>query len=427
MLQHLITQDEDLRMVPIDHDQLTSAVAETREELRTLPEGTDAARARILARWTGIGLMTLGDYDNALVFLRQALDLATASGNTGAVIATELNLGDAYRYAGETEPADGLYRRALESARNQHPELVDFALQHLGKHLMEQGDLEAARTHLREALELRTAKGDAGLIESTRAALDRVELLIGQTVPITEQPASELAQWSTRWTAWLQSRTMARSRDRWAEEFPDLRDSVRALTAHQRVQPCHLRGGEFPVEMVSAMAEEAEKALAANGYLHNGKWNAAVGDAANLFAGQVDLAAVVGRSTGLAVEQPHTGVYIAYLKEGQFLDFHVDEFGFGEANLILCLKHERLTAAPTVSCTVFITADGYLECDLAPGDCVVFDGAFTPHGRTPLGAGERVILVSFGFRAGDEATRSAAFLPPAPRKLEDHLETERTP
>ncbi len=57
---------------------------------------------------------------------------------------------------------------------------------------------------------------------------------------------------------------------------------------------------------------------------------------------------------------------------------------------------EQLAATPAVSCTVFIDADGYLECDVAPGDCVVFDGALTPHGRTPLGAGERVILVGFG-------------------------------
>ncbi|AXE23539.1 hypothetical protein C0216_08750 [Streptomyces globosus] len=180
MLQHLITQDDALRMVPTDRDQLAAALADIREELRVLPEGSEADRARVLARWTGIGLVVLGDYDDARAFLRRALDLATASGNTRAVIAAELNLGDAYRYAGETETADKLYRGALDAARSQHPELVDFALQHLGKHLMEQGDLVPARAHLQEALRLRTAKGDAGLIESTQAAVDRVEMLIGQ-------------------------------------------------------------------------------------------------------------------------------------------------------------------------------------------------------------------------------------------------------
>ncbi|MEV0534876.1 hypothetical protein [Kitasatospora sp. NPDC050463] len=71
--------------------------------------------------------------------------------------------------------------------------------------------------------------------------------------------------------------------------------------------------------------------------------------------------------------------------------------------------------------TVFITADGFLEfleCDLAVGDCVVFDGALTPHGRTALGAGESVILVSFGFRARDAHPSARGILDGArtPRK-----------
>ncbi|WP_371589131.1 hypothetical protein [Streptomyces virginiae] len=180
MLQHLITHGDDLRMVPTDHNQLSAAVKELRAELRALPADTDDSRARALARWIGIGLVSLGSYGDGSTFLRQALDLAAASGNTRAVIAAELNLGDAYRYAGEAETADVLYRKALDTARSQHPELVDFALQHFGKHLMEQGDLVLAHAHLREAWQLRSAKGDTSLIESTQAALDRVNLLIGQ-------------------------------------------------------------------------------------------------------------------------------------------------------------------------------------------------------------------------------------------------------
>lgn len=418
MLQHLITQDTDLRMVPTDRDQLAGALEELREDLRALPADTDTARQRVLARWIGIGLLTLGDHHDARLFLRQALDLATASANTRAVIATQLNLADAYRYGGEAETADAFYRSALHTARDQHPELVDFALQHYGKHLMEQGDLATARTHVREALRLRIAKGDTGLIESTQAALARVELLLVQAEAGTaarEAGDAEATQWSRRWTSWLQSRTTARTPARWAEGFPALRDAVRSLTAHERLRPRHLCDQLFPAELLAAMAQEAEKAIATDGYRHNGKWNAAVGEAANHFAGHVDLAAIVARATGLEVEQPHSGVYIAYLEEGQFLDFHVDEFGFGEANLILCLKHERPTTALTASTTVFIGPDGYRECDLEPGDCVVFDGALTPHGRTPISAGESIILISFGFRSLDQAVRTVTHLPPLPR------------
>ncbi|MFF7991603.1 hypothetical protein ACFZDG_17635 [Kitasatospora xanthocidica] len=180
MLGHLITHDDNLRMVPTDRNELTTAVGRLHEELQALPEETDPARARVLTRWIGIGQMCLGHHEKAHAFLRQSLDLAAAMGNTRAVVATGLNLADAHRYAGDVQTADALYRSALNTARSRHPELVDFALQHTGKHLMERGDLAGARDHLQQALRLRIAKGDAELVESTQAALARVELLIGQ-------------------------------------------------------------------------------------------------------------------------------------------------------------------------------------------------------------------------------------------------------
>ncbi|MFJ5921106.1 tetratricopeptide repeat protein [Kitasatospora sp. NPDC092948] len=413
MLQHLITQDDQLRMVPVDRDELTIVVGQLRQELDVT---TDPARTRLLAREIGIAQMTLGNHDEARTLLRQALDLATSAGNTRSVIAAGINLADAHRYAGDTQTADALYRSALATARSLHPELLDFAHQHFGKHLMELGDHAGALAHLQEALRLRIAKGNAELVESTQAALDRVALLLGRA---DADPNSPVPQgWSAGWTAWLQSRTSTRTPARWAEDFPSIRDGVRGLAVHQRVRPSllrHLRDQPFATEPTAAMAREAESALAADGYLHNGKWNAPVGDAAASFADHVDLAAVVARSTGLDVEQPHTAVYIAYRDNGQFLDFHVDEFGFGEANLILCLKHARPTGTATPSSTVFITADGYLEHDLAAGDCVVFDGALTPHGRTPVSADESVTLISFGFRARDRTLCPPANLPPPPR------------
>ncbi|MGW4378460.1 tetratricopeptide repeat protein [Kitasatospora sp. NPDC004531] len=409
MLQHLITQDDRLRMIPIDRDELTLAVGRLRQELDAT---ADPSRIRFLTREIGIAQMTLGHHDEARALLRQALDLATAAGRTRSVVAAGINLADAHRYAGDTRAADTLYRSALATARSRYPELLDFAHQHFGKHLMELGDHTRALAHLQEALRLRIAKGNAELVESTQAALDRLALLLGRATPNSPVPHG----WSAGWTAWLRSRTTARTPARWVEDFPGLRDAVRELAAHQRVHPRLLRDRPFAAEPIAAMAQEADDALATAGYLHNGKWNAPVGDAATRFATRVDLAAVVARATGLEVEQPHAGVYLAYRDNGQFLDFHVDEFGFGEINLILCLTHERPTAAVAApSSTVFITADGHLEHDLAAGDGVVFDGALTPHGRTPVGIGESVTLIGFGFRTRDRARHAPANLPPPPR------------
>ncbi|MDR3079734.1 MAG: tetratricopeptide repeat protein, partial [Streptomyces sp.] len=178
MLQHLIRQDADLRMVPTDRDGLTAAVARLREELSTGPE---AERTRVLTRWIGIARMSLGDHGEARTFLRRSLELAVAGGNVRAVVATELNFGDAHRYAGDVETAETFYRSALDTARGGCPELLDFALQHFGKHLMERGDLVGARARLQEALRLRIAKGNTELVGSTQVALDRVDVLIGGT------------------------------------------------------------------------------------------------------------------------------------------------------------------------------------------------------------------------------------------------------
>ncbi|MFD4400614.1 tetratricopeptide repeat protein [Kitasatospora sp. NPDC058478] len=200
MLDHLITHDDNLRMVPTDRNELTTAVGQLHEELRALPEEADPARTRVLTRWIGIGQMCLGHHEEARTFLRQSLDLAAAIGNTRAVLATGLNLGDAHRYAGDVQGADALYRSALNTARSEHPELLDFALQHTGKHLMERGDLAGAQARLQEALRLRIAKGDTGLVDSTQAALDRVELLIGQADASAADNAAP-RQRSGQWTA----------------------------------------------------------------------------------------------------------------------------------------------------------------------------------------------------------------------------------
>ncbi|MFI0941133.1 tetratricopeptide repeat protein [Streptomyces sp. NPDC021020] len=396
-------------MVPTDRAELTAAVDRLREEVST---GPAPDRVRDLTRWIGIAQMSLGDYGQARAFLRQSLGLAITSGNVRAVVATELNLGDAHRYANDAGAAERFYRSALHTARSRCPELLDFALQHFGKHLMERGDLTGARVYLEEALQLRIAKGNTELVDSTQAALDRVDASIGNAAASGSAIVAP-GGWSRQWTAWFQAHTTVADPARWHEGASSIQKAVRSLAVHQRVQPRHLQDQPFAAELVAAMASEADKALLSDGYRHNGKRNAAVGEAANHFAAQVDLAALMARSTGLDVEQPHTGVYIGYT-EGQFLDFHVDEAGFGDANLIICLGHTRGPEAAQASTTVFISAGGYLTYDLGVGCGVVFDGALTPHGRTPLGAGESITLISLGFRARDQDKRVLADLPPAP-------------
>lgn len=152
--------DERLRMIPTDHAQLAARVAAARP--------VDFADFRKI----GIELMLLGRYAEALDHLDRALELADSDYRRMSVW---INLGDVYRSWGDTVTAETLYRRAVDRAGD--PEVLSFALQHLGKALAEQGRLSEARARLTEALKLRVAEGDAELIESTRTTLDLLDEL----------------------------------------------------------------------------------------------------------------------------------------------------------------------------------------------------------------------------------------------------------
>ena len=70
----------------------------------------------------------------------------------------------------------GELEQALVDARRSEVH-IDFALQHLGKALVDAGRPARAATLLEEALELRRERGDAQLIESTEFALARAREL----------------------------------------------------------------------------------------------------------------------------------------------------------------------------------------------------------------------------------------------------------
>ncbi|MEV0246148.1 phosphotransferase [Nocardia sp. NPDC050712] len=163
--------DERQRMIPVDPAGLAARVA------ASAPDDFAGFRQ------TGIELMLLGRFEEALDHLDRALELVQAGASDGLGsgeqrrISVWINLGDVYRYQGDVATAEVLYRRAVDAARQcaPVPELLSFAVQHLGKALAEQGRLAEARTLLAEAQHLRIAEGDAELIESTRIALITLE------------------------------------------------------------------------------------------------------------------------------------------------------------------------------------------------------------------------------------------------------------
>ena len=90
-------------------------------------------------------------------------------------------------------------------------------------------------------------------------------------------------------------------------------------------------------------------------------------------------------------------VYIYYDTQGEVSRLHVDNSNSYDFNLLICLSRS-IPAGATGSVTYFMLGDGVTKAlSLMPGDAVLFHSSCTPHGRTPVVEGERVLLASLGF------------------------------
>ncbi|WP_378732150.1 phosphotransferase [Nocardia brasiliensis] len=216
--------DERQRMIPVDPERLTARLAAT--------EPDDFASFR----QTGIELMLLGRYDEALDRLDRALELVDTEQRR---ISVWINLGDVYRYRGDASTAETLYRRAVEHARLAAPDVLSFAVQHLGRALAEQGQLTEAHALLREALELRTAEGDPELIESTRVALETLPAL---PIPLPPKVAALLGATPT----WSDEHEGMSGGVAFVNETYWVKRGSKAAAEHERLNWLRGRGIQLP-------------------------------------------------------------------------------------------------------------------------------------------------------------------------------------
>lgn len=168
--------DERLREVAADAEAVEAAATEAASRLDDARSRSDASEEARLLGYLGNAHRLLGRHDEAIALSREALDAASRSGDERARAVALIRLGEAHRCADSfAEAVACLDEAVLLTPRPGLSDLEDFALQHLGKTYLDLGEGGRARDCLRRALELREAKRDLELIESTRRALERAE------------------------------------------------------------------------------------------------------------------------------------------------------------------------------------------------------------------------------------------------------------
>ena len=157
--------DERLRQVPTDAEAVAGAVELARAELAATVDVREQCR---LHGYLGNAARLLGREDEALRELGRSLELADHLGDERARTVATIRIGEALRCFDRLDEAEARLRDALAGPA----ELRHFALQHLGKTLLDLGRTGEAVEVLESALELRRAAGDESLVASTRLALE---------------------------------------------------------------------------------------------------------------------------------------------------------------------------------------------------------------------------------------------------------------
>ena len=176
-LEAYATDDERLRQVAHDREAVAAAAAQARAALADARRRGDRGSEVRLLGYLGNAMRILGDTDASLGYLRESAGLARELGDERRELIALIRLGETHRCRDEYDDAERVLRDALGRAEAAPAlaDYVDFALQHLGKALVDRGEAAAAAECLERALAVRRAKGDPELVASTERALERAK------------------------------------------------------------------------------------------------------------------------------------------------------------------------------------------------------------------------------------------------------------
>jgi tetratricopeptide (TPR) repeat protein len=163
-----------MREQPIDEAELQSVLAEANTYLRQVLQEPKVNNYVLifLYSYLGNGYRVLYQTVRAVQYLEKALDLARQEEDLQEELRALIRLGEALKYDDRHEAALACFEQALAiSSYKDLEHYRDYALQHMGKCLLELGEYEHALLRFEEALELRRKKNDPSLILATETAI----------------------------------------------------------------------------------------------------------------------------------------------------------------------------------------------------------------------------------------------------------------
>jgi tetratricopeptide (TPR) repeat protein len=163
-----------LREQPVDEEELKAVLEEANTYLRQVLQEPklDPQVLIYLYSYLGNGYRVLYQTSKAVQYLEKALELTKKEEDLKGELRALIRLGEAFKYDERHEAALACFGQALAiSSYKDLEHYRDYALQHMGKCLLELGEYENALLRFDEALELRKKKGNQSLVLATETAI----------------------------------------------------------------------------------------------------------------------------------------------------------------------------------------------------------------------------------------------------------------
>ena len=217
----------------------------------------------------------------------------------------------------------------------------------------------------------------------------------------TELKGDAADRFSGGWTVGLRNIADIAKIDAWTASQKDALTTIACQLSDISLVPDPLlrRPAWATKSIVGALAANSRRSLDLTGYQDpTGKKNASVAQAAGSLLRKLSAISYVEAETGLKLDHENVPMwYITYETPGAGLGLHLDTREFGDINMLLCLDRVDERTSEDASATTLVTRSGVRRYAFVPGECLIFDGACTPHGRTPVISGEKVSLMAVGF------------------------------
>jgi tetratricopeptide (TPR) repeat protein len=181
-----------LRAKPVDPVAMEHCAHQLQDQAQQLADPIEGARR---ASYAGLLFALLGDCKSAKELIEFALARQSGAKRLVDRTVTEIRLAQLAQFAGQLVEAQALLDPIIARCRSDPAleSLLDFALQHQGKVLFDQGLFATALDCFNEALELRRIKQLPDLIASTELAIATTTRELerstgGQNAPDTTRP-----------------------------------------------------------------------------------------------------------------------------------------------------------------------------------------------------------------------------------------------